>query len=463
MSKGLDQKWSGSKLTRRKFLETSLKVGVGAAGMVTAGIGCVPQAVTPPATSQPVAPTTPSVKPAVVEFWQIGQGEGFHNVMAEAIQEFENTHPNVKVSLTEQPAGDLRAKVFPILTDGGPGPDVIYDGSVMSFTYAGMPFGFMDISDRVEATGIKEATPASAWATMQKEGEIFGLPWGAFPFYLVYNKDLYEEVGIADLPQTWEDLTAVVDKLHDPSKDRFGFLNTGGRWASWLLETLWYDSEVGYFEGSEDFLQYDVTKPITITRPEAVAALEYMRSLCETAPGGLQGNIGVGTGDVVARFAQGNIGHIFVHAILVNIIQEQNPEMVPKKNFDVMVFPNGPKRGGVMFSTSVLGVTKLSKNPDAAWEFVKFISDWEGRIAPAGGLAPVRTDVEVNEDLPGSWLVPAGREALSGSAFPQAYFPEYDSLRLPLGDNIEAYFLDQKTAEEALKDTAAQAKAALAG
>src|SRR5262249_41084821 len=140
-----------------------------------------------------------------------------------------------------------------------------------------------------------------------------------------------------------------------------------------------------------------------------------------------------------------------------------NPKMVPVKNFDVAVFPGGPKRRGMMFSTEVLGITKQNKDSDAAWELVRFLSDVEGRLGPSIRTVPVRQDVKVDESQVGSWLVPIGRKALAGEIFPQAFFPQAAPVSAALKANMEAYFLDQKTAKQAMDDAAAQARKVISG
>jgi multiple sugar transport system substrate-binding protein len=456
----------GSKLTRREFLGTSLKIGLGAVGVAVAGVGCAPAA-TPQAapatpTPQPAAPTAIPKEPVVLEYWQIEQGPNFAKVMDEAMKEFEDLYPNIRVNLSVAPYQEMNNRVFPVFTNGGPGPDIFMTGGVITTTLARMPYGYIDITDRVKASGMKDKIPPGVWPPMEDEGKVFGMPLDALPFMLTYNKDLYEAVGIAGPPETWEELLEVAKKIHDPSKDRFGFL-AFSVWPAWPLEQLWYDSGVGYFEGSEDFRQYDITKPITITKPEAVEALEYLHSLAETAPGGLPGNIvDDGTADQV--FAEGKLAHYFTHTIHTSQISDFNPAMVPGKNFDVEVFPKGPKRRGLLFTTAVYGISKLSKDPDAAWEFIKFLSDkWEGRLAPSIGNIPVRQDVEADKDAVGSWLLPVGREALAGDIFPQAYFPGVEAFAQVLRPNVEAYFLGKKTAKQALEDIAAEAERVLKG
>jgi ABC-type glycerol-3-phosphate transport system substrate-binding protein len=359
-----------------------------------------------------------------------------------------------------QPSQDIDTKLRPIFASGGPGPDVLMTGSVATLSYARMPFGYIDLTDRIASAGLKDKTPTAAWAPMQDNSRLFGVPFTAFPYFLNYNKDLYEAAGINRPPETQDELLSAVQKISD-AKTRFGFL-VFTAFPAWPLEQLWYNNGVGYFEGSEDFKQFDTTKPITITKPEAVAALEFLGKLAETAPGGFSGNIGVKTGDADAAFAKGNLGNFYTHTIHTSQIPGLNQAMVPKKDFDVAVFPGGSKRRGTMFSTEVFGIAKKTKDADASWEFLKFLSDeWEGRIAPAIGCVPVRSDATVDDAAVGSWLLPTGRQVLAGESFPQAFFPQTAAFATSLTSNVEAYFGGKKTAQQALQDVADEAKKSL--
>lgn len=454
-------------VSRREFLTTSVKLGMGLAGATILGASCAPAAAptTSPtqatATSVPVAASPIAKGPVTLEFWQIGQGDNYDKVIKQAIQDFQNSHRNIKVNLSTNPTQDIDTKARSIFTSGGPGPDVVITGSVYSLTYANMPYGFIDLTDRIQAEGIQNKIPPSAWVTMTQNNRMFGIPFTAFVFLLNYNKDLYQQAGISGPPETMDELLANCKKINDPNKDRFGYLSFTA-FPAWQLEQLWYDNGVGYFEGSENFDKYDITKPITITKPEAVAALQYVKSLAETAPGGLQGNIGVKSGDADAAFAKGNLAHYFTHTIHTSQIQSFNPKMVPLQNFDVAVFPKGSKRRGAMFSTEVIGITKGSTDHDAAWEFVSYLSGQvEGKIAPSDGTLPVRQDAVTDDKQLGSWLLPIGRQILAGEVFPQSFFPQASVFAKSLTSNEEAVFLGKKTAEQALADVAADAKKSL--
>jgi ABC-type glycerol-3-phosphate transport system substrate-binding protein len=293
---------------------------------------------------------------------------------------------------------------------------------------------------------------------MQEGDRLYGVPFNSFLFLLNYNKDLYAAAGISRPPETLDELLANSKKIHDPAKDTWGYL-AFTKYADWLLEQLWYNEGVGYFEGSENFDKYDVARPITITKPEAIRSLEYVKQLAATAPGGIQGNIGVTNGQADAIFARGNLAHYFTIMIDTSQIEGYNPGFVHEKNWDVAVFPAGSKRRGCMFSNLVMGLSKGAKDPDAAWEFMRFLSgEYEGKLCSAIGTMPLRMDAALDMSQPASWIIPRARELFKGDVFPQSYFAQRTMFKESLVPNEEAFFLDQKTAEQALADVATTAR-----
>ncbi len=440
----------GTKLTRRRLLATSASIAAG--GLLGAGLFKWPLPSNPAALA--AAPAAPK-GPITLKFWYIAQGPAFEPVLKAVVKHFEETHPSIKVEVDVQPTVEMRNKVRPVFTTGGPGPDVLYEGAVQTLTYATMPFGFIDIGDRVKASGVKERSPKAAWAPLESGGKTYGVPLNAFPFFMGYNKDLYTAAGLRAIPQDWEEQLQFMKKIWSAQRDTWGFVTFTNRFVSWLFETLMYDSGIGYFQGSENWDRFDVTRPVTFNSSQGVRILEYIRDLAETAPGGLRGNFGVDSARAIVMFARGNLGHYHGHSIHFSQITLNNPNMVGGRNFDVYAFPKGSRRRGAQFSTSVMGITKGSKDPDAAWDLVGFITDrWEGLLAASIGTVPVRYDVRLPSDAP-MWLIDAGRKALAGDSFSSAWFPQLDLVRDALAKEVEAFFLGQKNAKQAL-DSAAE-------
>ena len=217
---------------------------------------------------------------------------------------------------------------------------------------------------------------------MTVNNQIHAVPYVAYLYFLIYNKKLFSEAGARTVPSSWDGLLQTLSTIRGGSGD-FGLITETNTDLTWLMEVLWYNSGVGYFgPGSANFTSFNVKNKMTIATPAAVEALEYYKSLCATAPGGIDGCISVTTTITNADFAKGTMGAVFDPTVELVVIQQDNPRLKGRVDYDVPPFPKGPVRQGVHYSTQALGVPKLSENPDEAWQFIEFLSSQEGVIAP---------------------------------------------------------------------------------
>lgn len=100
----------------------------------------------------------------------------------------------------------------------GEGPDIVTDGT--------------DFPARIKAGNLKEITGAAylegineagmALCTSE-DGKVYGIPSYGWFSGLWYNKDLFEENGITELPQTFDELVAVCDTLSANGVQPLGF------------------------------------------------------------------------------------------------------------------------------------------------------------------------------------------------------------------------------------------------
>jgi arabinosaccharide transport system substrate-binding protein len=101
--------------------------------------------------------------------------------------------------------------------------------STASLAFAGPleAVGFLDLTDRIEADGLRDEINGPSFAPWTYEGRIFGLPHDVHPVMLGYRADLVEAAGI-DLSgvQTWDDLFEALRPLQadndgDGAPDRY--------------------------------------------------------------------------------------------------------------------------------------------------------------------------------------------------------------------------------------------------
>jgi multiple sugar transport system substrate-binding protein len=403
--------------------------------------------------------------PVTLQFWTSFDTPDFTKALNAAIGTFQRQHPSIRIQTNIQPGTALRQKLIPLLTDGGATIDIIMDSSSEASTYADLPYGYIDLTQQVSSADLKSKILAGSWAPMTVNNQIHAVPFAAYVFFLIYNPKLFSQAGANAVPSSWDGLQQTLSKISQLSKDTFGFLTLTSTFISWPLEVLWYDSGVGYFQGSENFTNYNTKNKLTIATPAAVQALEYLKSLAATAPGGLPGNISITTDNQNAAFAKGNLGAIYSSLDELVTIVTDNPSLKPQVDYNLVPFPKGSLRRGVSYSTQALGVPKLSQHPDEAWQFIEFLSSQEGLIAPTLGGVPLRTGGQFVPSGPVAAVLPIARKALLGlddaSPYPQAYFPQLDSIRTPLSQNVQAFFLGQKTALQALQATENAAEASM--
>ncbi|MEM9487523.1 MAG: extracellular solute-binding protein, partial [Myxococcota bacterium] len=125
------------------------------------------------------------------------------------------------------------------------------------------------------------------------EGKVYGFPFTALTMYMWYRKDLLEsaeeQAGFKakygrdlTVPTTWDEYRQVAEWFHRPDKKFYGTAIQGKR-----HEALWYEWLNVLYSFGGDMLETETGSecgPIIVNSPQAVAALEYYKSLIELSP-----------------------------------------------------------------------------------------------------------------------------------------------------------------------------------
>src|SRR5699024_8310996 len=100
---------------------------------------------------------------------------------------------------------------------GGTGPDVAEVGTtwVPEFADAG---GLDPLTEDIEAAGLGDGLVEGLAEAGTLEGEMYGMPWYAGVRSILGNREMLEAAGVAEQPQSWDDLLAMITALkeHDP-------------------------------------------------------------------------------------------------------------------------------------------------------------------------------------------------------------------------------------------------------
>lgn len=221
------------------------------------------------------------------------------------------------------------------------------------------------------------------------DGKTYGLPIAASARAMYYNKALFAEAGIEEVPDNWDELAEAAKKIRALGDDIAGFGLQGKEietdvyfyYAFWayggqLVEedgTSGLDTEAGYkaAELYKSLIDAGVTQP---------GVTSYSRE------------------DVQNLFKQGKVGMMITAPFLSKQIKEEAPDL----NYGVAAIPAGPDgiRGTYGVTDSII-MFENSQNKDVAWKFLDmlFTTDWRAKFTSGEGFLPVNPEVAALPDF----------------------------------------------------------------
>ena len=131
----------------------------------------------------------------------------------------------------------------------GEGPDIVTDGT--NFQARIKAGNLKDITGTKRLEGFNDA---GMTLCSDDEGKVYGLPSYGWFSGLWYNKDIFEQSGITELPQTFDELVAVCDKLAANGVQPLGFGLADGDQA---MHSMMGYIENTYYQTSEEGKQFD--------------------------------------------------------------------------------------------------------------------------------------------------------------------------------------------------------------
>jgi multiple sugar transport system substrate-binding protein len=320
----------------------------GAAGASGTPAAAGNQAASAPAGSSAASPAADLSGELTV--WGMGNEGALLTTLADA---FTKENPGVKVSVTPVAWDQAVAKLQTAIA-GHTTPDVSQMGT--------------DMMGQFGATGAFEPVPAdidpsayfeSAWNTNMVGGVASGVPWYVETRLLYYRTDIAEKAGITSPPATWDDVAAMAKAMKEKG---------GAKWGISLGTKNWQEYFPFLWQNGGDVV--DATGNPTLNSPQAVEALTFYDSFFKdgltpkTVPEGFA---------IEAAFVKGDNPMFFSGPWHLGLVAKAGGAGFEDK---WAIAPMPKKVTGTSFlGGSNVVVYKDSKNKEAAWAFVKFLSD----------------------------------------------------------------------------------------
>lgn len=326
--------------------------------------------------------STDSGEVVEISFTHWGGDDTYEGDYKARIEAFMGQHPNIRVTV-QTVADDYETKIQTQYA-GNKLPDVIQVAeNGIGFATKGM---FLDLSDRIAAEGIDTNT---LWSNVIDQytynNEVFGLPDRGGCTIMYYNKDLFDDAGLAYPDENWtlDDYFTAVEKL---TKDTDG----DGVIDQWGTTSTHYQAIWGYmFQANGGSIIKD--GQAVVNSPENLELLTkyndaYQKGYVVSYEELEQANAG---GD--AYFQQGRLGMNLTGMWCIKSYAEEEG-----LNFDISTVPKGIQDAGWPMG-SALAISKNSspEKQEAAWEFVKYMTSTEAQAMLGDGIADCPANLEV--------------------------------------------------------------------
>lgn len=289
------------------------------------------------------------------------------------IKRFQAARPGVEVEWLDKKGPDFGPFYQTQLTAGTP-PDVINTQGALGLEYAAQG-ALLDLTPLLaKEAAIKGRFDANYLGNWIYEGHNYMLPFYITKTLLFYNKPMFAKAGLAGPPTSFDEILAHAQKMTSGEAST-GFMTLNFDWLYWPLFAM-------------NGVQL-VTPDLKKTAFNTPKAVEVLDKLAKATQANAINKISW-TGRWVepnGAFGAGNVGMLHAHSPAYFFFKGQGSWVTPE-TLGVAHMPGfyaTPNSHG-------LGISKGSKNPELAWDFLKFVTD----NGQAGELAERRKLVTGN-------------------------------------------------------------------
>lgn len=292
-----------------------------------------------------------------VTYWGLWEDS---QILKEVIADFESKNPTIKIDYRKQSHRDYRERLQQAILSGN-GPDIFrYHVAwipMLSADLSAMPASVMSVAQ------YKETFFPTAYNNLQVDGQIVGIPLMYDGLALFYNKEMLKTANI-DVPKTWAELRTAANKLTVPANlsERSNITRAGlaiGNAGnvdhfSDILALLIIQNGGNPSDATSQYVKDAITFYTNFIKQDKVWSDRLANS--------------------TTAFARGDVAMIFAPSWRVHDIKAINPQL----DFAITGVPQLDNENPVTWATFwAEGVSAKSKNKDASWAFLKYLSTQE--------------------------------------------------------------------------------------
>jgi multiple sugar transport system substrate-binding protein len=281
-------------------------------------------------------------------------------------------------------------------------------------------------------------------------GKLWAVPWFNNAALLFYRKDLLDAAGVRP-PTTYDELVRAATKLKTPD------MEAGFTWQGFQYEGCAVDFfEYLWGHGGEFFTDKG---EVVVDRAPGHKALQFMVDMIHTYKI---------TPIAVTTWKENEARSVFVEGKAVfergwigdyRIANSEGSKIIGKVGITPLPATPG-RKGQSVLGTWNLAISRFSKHPKEAAEFIKFMTSAEAMkvLYQKAGRIPPRQAVFADADIRKQYPYIDALKPVFEQARPRPVRPDYGQISAEaIQPNLAAALTRQKTVPAALKDMAATA------
>lgn len=372
-----------------------------------------------------------------VTWWDTSTVGSEDKVFKKLAEDFEAKHKGVDVKYVNVPFGEAQNKFKNAAQSGSGAPDVIR--SEVAWTPEFADLGYLAPLDGTAALKDEKDFVPQAAASTKYDDKTYAVPQVIDSLGIFYNKKLFKDAGV-EVPTTIDELKTVSKAIKDKTGKTGMYLR--GDDAYWFLSFL-------YGEGGD--LVDAKGKTVTVDSPAGVKAMEVVKDLVDS--GAAKTDATDGWENMQAAFKGGDVA-MMINGPWAIADTYAGPQFKDKANLGVAPVPAGSAGQGAPQGGHNLGVYAGSKNLDASYAFVEYMSSAESqaKITTELNLLPTRTSVYSRPEVAQNEIVGFFKPVVD-KAIERPWIPETGSLFAPLVTEYTKVLTGQTTPEKGVKTT----------
>ena len=380
-----------------------------------------------------------------LEFWTMQLQPDYTTYFNQLIQTFEAENPETSVCWVDVPWSAMESKILSAVS-ANTAPDVVNLNPDFAAQLASRK-AWLDLDQKVPVE-VRDRYLPNIWKASTLDDTSFGIPWYLTSRVAIYNRDLLQQAGVSQPPQTYAELAEAAQKIKEKT----------GRYAFFMTVVPTDSGEILESMAQMGVKLVDEQGKAAFNSPEGKAAFQYWTDLYrqKLLP---RAALTEGHRHAVELYQSGQTALLSSSPEFLKTITNNAPDIAKVSAAAPQITGKTGKKNVAVMN---LVIPRDTEQPDMALKFALFVTNPENQLtfAKAANVLPSTKDSLAD---PYFSTVPAGASSVEKARVVSASQMQEAEILVPtlknvqklqkiLYENLQAAMLEQKSVDAAISD-----------